>query len=66
MRTETLLPILEKLINYYFRTGPWWKKLSQKCMQQFAINQQDNLNTAHQYLESYQFAIDNPVSNPDK
>ncbi len=65
-RPEILLPIFEKLINYFFRTGPWWKKLSQKCMQQFAINQQDNLNTAHQYLESYQFAIDNPVSNPDK
>ncbi|MEJ2213059.1 MAG: glycogen/starch synthase [Gammaproteobacteria bacterium] len=65
-RSELLLPILEKLVQYYLRTGPWWKKLSEKCMQQFAVNQHDHLSTAHQYLESYQFAIDNPVSNPDK
>ncbi|MBT8440716.1 MAG: hypothetical protein KJO91_13365, partial [Gammaproteobacteria bacterium] len=64
--TDSLYVIAEKLVKYHGRSGPWWKKLAVNCMQEFAINQQARLEFTHQYLECYQFAIDNPASNPDQ
>ena len=63
---DSMYDIAEKLVKYHGRSGPWWKKLAVNCMQEFAINQQARLEFTHQYLECYQFAIDNPASNPDQ
>ena len=60
------LEVAEKLVKYHGRTGPWWKKLAINCMEQFRPNQQARLEFTQQYLECYQFAIDNPASNPDQ
>lgn len=64
--TDSMDQVAEKLVKYHGRSGPWWKKLAVNCMQEFAIDQQARLEFTHQYLECYQFAIDNPASNPDQ
>jgi len=63
---DSMYATAEKLVKYHGRSGPWWKKLALNCMEEFAVNQQDRLEFTHQYLECYQFAIDNPASNPDQ
>jgi starch synthase len=62
---DSMYDIAEKLVKYHGRSGPWWKKLAVNCMQEFAVNHQARLEFTQQYLECYQFAIDNPASNPD-
>ncbi len=61
-----MLPTMQRMTRYYHRTGPWWKKLAINIMDQAAIKPQAAIQSAHQYLECYQFAIDNPASNPDQ
>lgn len=56
----------ERLVAYHARSGPWWKKLAANCMQQFDVQPQQQVKFSGDYLECYQFAIDNPVSNPDR
>lgn len=63
---ENMLPAVNRMIQYHGRSGPWWSKLASGCMQQFKANSQIRLEYAHQYLACYQYAIDNPVSNPDQ
>lgn len=63
---ETLLETAERLVKYHARSGPWWKKLAANCMTEFVATPQNRLEFAHQYLECYQYAIDNPTSNPDQ
>ena len=64
--TDSMYETAAKLLKYHGRSGPWWKKLAVNCMEEFASNQQARLEFTHQYLECYQFAIDNPASDPDQ
>lgn len=60
-----LLPVLLRMLSFYARKGPWWKKFASTTMQMQHENRQTPIHSAQQYLECYQFAIDNPVPNPD-
>ena len=59
---DEIKPVIDKMIRYYFRPGPWWKKLASNSMKET----NSWINTAQKYLETYQYAIDNPAPNPDK
>ena len=60
-----LLPIMLRMLGFFARKGPWWKKFASTTMQMAHENRQTPIQSAQQYLECYQFAIDNPVPNPD-
>jgi starch synthase len=57
-----LLPVLEKMVKYYERPGPWWKKLMTNCMNTDIGGSAD----AGKLLDCYQYAIDHPVPNPSQ